>query len=141
MPFTAQFPVKDAEDVVTCERLGSCSETRETISMQVKVVLEGTEEELERKKKELSQVEESVAKLQESAKAAHNETVAQAKKEKSKQKAASVSGGVNPASTQKGPNLLEMGAQAAAVAYGMGTYLVFGGAVAIIYLYGDYASV
>lgn len=143
IPFMAKYPVKDAKDVVTCEIQGSCSETSETMFMQVKVVLDETGETLDRKKKELSQVEKSISALQESAKAAHDETVAQAKKEKGKQKAdrGAKAGGADSASVAKGPTLLEMGAQAATVAYGMGTYLVFGGAVAVIYLYGDYASI
>ena len=145
VPFTAKFPVKDAKDIVTCELQGSCSETTETMSIQVKVVLDETEDALEQKKKQLAQVEKSIAELGETVKAAHDETAEKARQERSKPKAVTggaKAGGANAAaSAQKGPTLLEMGAQAAAVAYGMGTYLVFGGAVAVIYLYGDYASV
>ena len=149
VPYCINFPVKDAKDMVTTELTGSCSETNETMSISIKVLLDETKDALESSKKELQQLEESISALQEAAKAAHTETQQAAvqererKKQQGQGKGGAAGAGGAPVAQQapKGPSFMEMGAQAAAVAYSMGSYLVFGGAVTVIYLYGDYASI
>lgn len=149
VPFKAELPIKDvSRDVAMTTTLdGKCDETTEVLGIRVKILVDMIDDLIASKRKEIEQIEASIGELQKALKAENAAQAEGAKKEKAqaaspKPKAASGASEAAPkANTNYMQVAMQMGQFALGMAYNSGSYLIFGGAVSLIYFYGDYASI